>query len=45
MMYHFGALEQDNLFTKLNKDNVLGKISDERFKTMSESYAGYFCVQ
>lgn len=30
--------ELDKLFTRLYEDNVSGKISDERFKTMSESY-------
>ncbi len=30
--------ELDKLFTRLYEDNVSGKISDERFKTMSEGY-------
>jgi len=30
--------ELDKLFTRLYEDNVCGKISDERFKTMSEGY-------
>lgn len=30
--------ELDRLFTRLYEDNVLGKISDERFETMSKGY-------
>jgi len=30
--------ELDRLFTRLYEDNVSGKISDERFETMSKSY-------
>ncbi|MDE7290264.1 MAG: DUF4368 domain-containing protein, partial [Oscillospiraceae bacterium] len=36
--YEKRVTELDKLFTRLYEDNVLGKISDERFEMMSKSY-------